>query len=233
MNSLRHLVQTSQHVKFPISLLKTSFTPMLSFSQTSPFLESRRQLSISMALLGDRDRRAENSTRKLVRGKDFDQSVNDVINLDTLARVEEEEVVEGEQHFTLFPDETTPGMMFNGVAFKDLPYVTMVLHRNNTKLISRYADQKYIWHNSPSTHGFINAKKRTNVAGQVAGLNMGQKLRGLGIKTVRLRINGFNAARVSTIKGITQAGIEIVAIADVTTVNWDWPQRAKGRPSKN
>ena len=71
------------------------------------------------------------------------------------------------------------------------------------------------------------------MAGQVAGLNMGQKLRGLGIKTIRLRINGFNAARVSTIKGITQAGIEIVAIADVTPVNWDWPQRSKGRPSKN
>ena len=60
---------------------------------------------------------------------------------------------------------------------------------------------------------------------------MGQKLRGMGIKTIRLRINGFNAARVSTVKGIAQAGIEIVAIADVTTVNWEWPQRAKGRPS--
>ena len=95
----------------------------------------------------------------------------------------------------------------------------------------RFADQRYIWHNSPTKHGFLNAKKRTNVAGQVAGLNMGQKLRGMGIKTIRLRINGFNAARVSTVKGIAQAGIEIVAIADVTTVNWEWPQRAKGRPS--
>ena len=33
---------------------------------------------------------------------------------------------------------------------------------------------------------------------------MGQKLRSLGIKHVRVRINGFNAARVSTVKGITQ-----------------------------
>ena len=38
----------------------------------------------------------------------------------------------------------------------------------------------------------------------VSGLNMGQKLRSLGIKHVRVRINGFNAARVSTVKGITQ-----------------------------
>jgi hypothetical protein len=36
---------------------------------------------------------------------------------------------------------------------------------------------------------------------------MGQKLRGLGIKHVRVRVNGFNAARLSTIKGITQVTI--------------------------
>ena len=33
----------------------------------------------------------------------------------------------------------------------------------------RHADQRLIWLNSPSMHGFINAKKRTNIAGQVAG----------------------------------------------------------------
>ena len=87
------------------------------------------------------------------------------------------------------------------------------------------------------------------MAGQVAGLNMGQKLRGdppsrdddllsclfpgLGIRTIRVRLNGFNAARVSVLKGIVQAGIEIVAIADVTPVNWDYPQRPKKRPRKN
>merc|ERR1719184_626158 len=180
-----------------------------------------------MALMGgSRDRVAENAQRRMVRSKDFDQSVNEVINLDTLAKVEEKE----EEGFKQFPDETTSEQLFNGIPFKDLPYVTMVLHRNNTKLIARYADERYIWHNSPSKHGFLNAKKRTNVAGQVAGLNMGQKLRGFGIKTIRLRINGFNAARISTVKGIVQAGIEIVAIADATTVNWEWPQRARKRP---
>ena len=46
----------------------------------------------------------------------------------------------------------------------------------------RHADGREIWYNAPAHHGFLNAKKRTNVAGQVAGLNMGQKLRGLGIR---------------------------------------------------
>merc|ERR1712183_399052 len=169
--------------------------------------------------------------RRLMRTMDFDQSVHEVINLDTLAKVEHEEEVK--DTFTTFPDENTSEQLFNGIPFKDLPYVTMVLHRNNTKLIARYADQKYIWNTTHSRHGFLNAKKRTNVAGQVAGLNMGQRLRGLGIRTIRLRINGFNAARISTVQGLTQAGVQIVAIEDVTVVNWHWPQRARIAPSKN
>ena len=44
----------------------------------------------------------------------------------------------------------------------------------------------------------------TKIIVTLLGLNMGQKLRGLGIKHVRVRINGFNAARLSTVKGITQ-----------------------------
>jgi hypothetical protein len=48
------------------------------------------------------------------------------------------------------------------------------------------------------------------------GLNMGQKLRGLGIKHIRVRINGFNAARVSTIKGITQVNIFMYILNSVT-----------------
>ena len=102
---------------------------------------------------------------------------------------------------------------------------------------------------------------------------MGQRLRGLGIRTIRylkggvvqiqgerqssdvelsfiilkienhqisdfdncfrLRINGFNAARISTVQGLTQAGVQIVVIEDVTVVNWHWPQRARIAPSKN
>ena len=42
----------------------------------------------------------------------------------------------------------------------------------------------------------------------ILGLNMGQKLRSLGIKHVRVRINGFNAARASTVKGITQVNAD-------------------------
>ena len=62
---------------------------------------------------------------------------------------------------------------------------------------------------------------------------MGQKLRGLGIRTIRVKINGFNSSRVSALKGLIQAGIEIVCVTDVTTVHFDWPQRARKRPRQN
>jgi hypothetical protein len=39
--------------------------------------------------------------------------------------------------FVLYPDENTPDLLYNGIKFKDLPYVTLRLHRNNTRLISR------------------------------------------------------------------------------------------------
>ena len=91
----------------------------------------------------------------------------------------------------MFPDEKTHDQLFNGIKFTDIPIVLMRLHRNNTKLnamcasflqffniylktwmvwiliiIFRYADGRPIWSTTPAKHGFLNAKKRTNVAGQ-------------------------------------------------------------------
>jgi len=169
--------------------------------------------------------------REKVRALDFDNSVNTVVTLDSLAEAEDGK--KGESEWKVFPDEKTHDQLFNGIKFTDIPIVLMRLHRNNTKLNAIYADGRPIWSTTPAKHGFLNAKKRTNVAGQVAGLNMGQRLRGLGIRTIRLRINGFNAARISTVQGLTQAGVQIVAIEDVTVVNWHWPQRARIAPSKN
>ena len=67
----------------------------------------------------------------------------DVINLDALAKSEnkgskdEEDDVLENSVFSLYPDETTANQLFNGIPFKDLPYVTLKLHRNNTRLIAR------------------------------------------------------------------------------------------------
>ena len=227
MNSMRALFSCQKYLRLP---------PTAAISQMwrPPNLSCHRSLQTSpvVAVAQKKEEIARSKTEKQLREA---EEKNEAISLDALASSERS--LEGDDgsgdQFSLYPDENTATQLFNGIAFKDLPYVTFVLHKNNTKIIARHADERYIYNNAPSYHGFLNAKKRTNVAGQVAGLNMGQRLRGLGIRTVRVRINGFNAARVSAVKGLVQAGIEIVAIQDSTTVEWGWPQRARKKPRKN
>ena len=86
---------------------------------------------------------------------------------------------------------------------------------------------------TPRLNGFLHAKKRTNVAAQATGLVVGQKLRQMNHRIVRVRIDGFNAGRIASLLGITQAGITIVSISDVTVVDWGWCQRAKKRKRRN
>ena len=81
--------------------------------------------------------------------------------------------------------------------------------------------------------GFLNAKKRTAVAAQATGHVVGQKLRMLNMRTIRLRIDGYNAGRLSSVKGLVQSGTKIVSISDITTIDWGWCQRAKKRKRKN
>ena len=69
------------------------------------------------------------------------ETESELISLDALAGHEAANAVEeGEdvqQTFSLHPDETTADQLFNGTPFKDLPYVTLKIHKNNTKLIAR------------------------------------------------------------------------------------------------
>ena len=88
-------------------------------------------------------------TRAKVRALDFDNSINTVVTLDSLADAEEGEkeeesewkVVEADKKefffihpFQVFPDEKTYDQLFNGIKFTDIPIVLIRLHRNNTKL---------------------------------------------------------------------------------------------------
>ena len=84
--------------------------------------------------------------RERVRALDFDNSINTVVTLDSLAEAENTEKGESEWKVILlsikeislcvqvFPDEKTHDQLFNGIKFTDIPIVLMRLHRNNTKL---------------------------------------------------------------------------------------------------
>ena len=132
----------------------------------------------------------------------------------------------------MFPDETTADTLYNGIKYKDLPYVTIKCTKNNTRMAAFKADGSDLAYTTPVLNGFQNAKKRTNVAAQITGLTMGQKLRQLNHKTVRVRIDGFNVGRISAVLGITQAGIQVVSVSDVTFIDWHWRRRAQKRPRK-
>jgi len=186
----------------------------------SPVIHKEEPLEAMKIVSTTRDKYDPQNKKKMV---DTLKEELEVIDIDALLETDD---------FNIFPDETTPDTLYNGIKFKELPYVHITMHKNNTKLVARTWDQKLIFENKPAHHGFLNAKKRTAVAGQVAGSMMGQKLRGYGHKYIRVRLNGFNLARDSTVQGLTQAGIVIVAIQDATRVEWNWPQRGKARPSQ-
>ena len=135
--------------------------------------------------------------------------------------------------FQVYPDENTADTLFNSIKYKDLPYVTIKCGPNHTRFWINRADGKFLFYTSPKLNGFLHAKKRTAVAAQATGHVVGQKLRMLNMRTVRLRVEGFNAGRLSSIKGMVQSGTTIVSMTDITTVDWGWCQRAKKRKRKN
>ena len=85
--------------------------------------------------------RHEMSRKKTMQSLQKAETESELISLDALAGHEAANAVEeGEdvqQTFSLHPDETTADQLFNGTPFKDLPYVTLKIHKNNTKLIAR------------------------------------------------------------------------------------------------
>ena len=161
-----------------------------------------------------------------LRGKLIDGSDNIEENFEALTEAVQEE-------FQIFPDETTSEKLFNGIKFKDLPYVTIKCNFNHTRFWVNKADGTLLYYTSPQVNGFLNAQKRTAVAAQATGHIVGQKLRLLNMRTVRLRVSGFNAGRISSIKGLVQSGTNVVCISDITTVDWHWAQRAKKPKRRN
>jgi len=129
----------------------------------------------------------------------------------------------------LFPTVDSANRLFNGVPFKDLHIVNIRVTHNNTVLT--FTDHKGIPKliRSCGVEGFKNAKKGTNIAAQTTALTFGSKTLDRGIKTVRVRVRGLGPGRMSAIKGLQMAGLEIVSITDATRVSWTPPRARKQR----
>ena len=66
--------------------------------------------------------------------------------------------------------------------------------------------------------GFRGARKNTPFAAQMAAQEAAEVAKGLGLKRVSVRVKGPGSGRESAIRALQAAGLEVVAIKDVTPI---------------
>ncbi|XP_014487376.1 PREDICTED: 30S ribosomal protein S11 [Dinoponera quadriceps] len=139
------------------------------------------------------------------------------------------ELINVNQQDHLFPDIDTPNRLFNGVLFKELHIINIKSTPNNTIMsFTDYKGKILILHTS-GIEGFKNARKGTNIAAQQAALTLGNRIREYGINTVRVRVQGIGPGRMSSIKGLSMTGLNIISITDDTRVSPNPPRPRKPR----
>ena len=143
MNSLRVLLSCQRTLRIPPTPSILSLTP--SCHQTPVVLQCLQKTITTSPTLSVENPKVQKMQRKHEQMMANSEQDRDVINLDALAKSDNKGVTEEAELedvaessvFQLYPDETTANQLFNGIPFKDLPYVTLILHRNNTRLIAR------------------------------------------------------------------------------------------------
>jgi len=89
---------------------------------------------------------------------------------------------------------------------------------NNTVVtITDMAGHVVAW-SSAGKSGFKHSKKSSAYAGTVAAQNAARDAQALGMKEVRVKLNGPGAGRESAVRGVQSAGLSISEIEDVTPV---------------
>ncbi|XP_055617838.1 28S ribosomal protein S11, mitochondrial [Toxorhynchites rutilus septentrionalis] len=128
-----------------------------------------------------------------------------------------------------FPNEHTPTTLFGGVAFSEIPVCNIRVSPNNT--IISICDAKGVpqFIRSCGIEGFKNTRKGTNIAAQATAISICQKAIERGYKTVRVTVRGLGPGRMSAIKGVEMAGMNIISITDTTRVSWNPPRPRKQR----
>lgn len=71
---------------------------------------------------------------------------------------------------------------------------------------------------SAGSVGFKGSRKSTPFAAQMAADNAAKKAKGHGMKEVKVYVKGPGAGREAAIRSLQAAGLEIVAIRDVTPI---------------
>jgi len=128
---------------------------------------------------------------------------------------------------SLFPDENTPNRLFNGIRYADLPICNIKATPNNTIISLCNAQGVPITVHSCGREGFKNTREGTNIAAQATAITLAKKGVEKGYQTVRVTVRGLGPGRMSSIKGLTMGGMDVISITDTTPVSWEVTPRPK------
>jgi small subunit ribosomal protein S11 len=100
---------------------------------------------------------------------------------------------------------------------------------NNTKVTFTDLHGNVLCWGSAGRSGFKGSKKSTAYVAQLVATETAKKAQSLGMKEAEVRIKGPGAGRESAVRGIAAAGIEILALQDITPVPHNGCRPAKRR----
>ncbi len=89
---------------------------------------------------------------------------------------------------------------------------------NNTLILISDPDGNAIAWASAGSNGFKGSLKGTPFAAQIAAQDAAQKARDNGMKRVEIRVKGPGSGRESAIRALQAAGLDVIAIRDVTPI---------------
>ncbi|MCL4215639.1 MAG: 30S ribosomal protein S11 [Candidatus Hydrogenedentes bacterium] len=89
---------------------------------------------------------------------------------------------------------------------------------NNTIISITDAQGNVISWSSAGQAGFVGSRKSTAFAAQMAAEQAASRALEIGLKEVRVHVNGPGAGRESAIRAIQAAGLDITLIRDVTSI---------------
>lgn len=127
------------------------------------------------------------------------------------------------------PTSETLKQLYDGVPYAELPIAYVKATKNNTLITVMNHKNEVITYTSCRAEGFKNARKKTTIAGQTTGVAAGQRLVRRGVTTVRVEVKGLGPGRMTSVKGLTVAGVKVASISDHTPLGELGPRPRKIR----
>ena len=113
--------------------------------------------------------------------------------------------------------------------FNEIPIVHVKLTQNNTLVyLSDHLGTIKTW-TSAGLQGFKNSRRGTNYAGKVAAEEIAKRALEYGVTNVRVKLKGLGPGRRDSVVGLSEGGLNIVSLTDVTPTPHNGPKPRKAR----